>query len=142
MLESRRVRQVKTVLICLGFRPLLENFGTPLPFLFGSLFGCLVASLVGIELAGIPIVSSVSRTILGVAIGTTLTMGVITTIPSDIPTLLIVPLYFFLISSIGSPFFRKILKYDRPTFYYASMPGGLQDMILFGIEAGGNPRTL
>ena len=33
-------------------------------------------------------------------------------------------------------------KYDRVTAYYASMPGGLQDMIVFGIEAGGNPRTL
>ena len=100
MLESRRVRQVKTVLICLGFSLLLENFGAPLPFLFGSLFGCLVASLVGIKLAGMPIVSSISRTVLGVAIGTTLTMGVITTIPSYIPTLLIIPLYVFLISFI------------------------------------------
>ena len=136
------VIQVKTVLICLGFSLLLDYFGAPLPFLFGSLFGCLIASLFGIELAGMPIVSSVSRTVLGVAIGTTLTMEVITTIPSYIPTLLIVPLYVVLISSIGYPFFRKVLKYDRPTAYYASMPGGLQDMIVFGIEAGGNPRTL
>ena len=136
------VIQVKTVLICLGFSLLFDYFGAPLPFLFGSLFGCLIASLFGIELAGMPIVSSVSRTVLGVAIGTTLTMEVITTIPSYIPTLLIVPVYVFLISSIGYPFFRKVLKYDRPTAYYASMPGGLQDMIVFGIEAGGNPRTL
>ena len=79
---------------------------------------------------------------MGVAIGTTLTMEVIITIPSYVPTLLIIPLYVFLISAIGYPFFKKVLKYDRPTAYYASMPGGLQDMIVFGIEAGGNPRTL
>ncbi len=141
-MHSKRVRQAKTVLICLGFSLLLEKIGTPLPFLFGSLFGCLFASLVGIKLAGMPIVSSVSRTVLGVAIGTTLTMEVIITIPSYVPTLLIIPLYVFLISAIGYPFFRKVLNYDRPTAYYASMPGGLQDMIVFGIEAGGNPRTL
>ncbi len=79
---------------------------------------------------------------MGVAIGTTLTREVITTIPSYIPTLLIVPLYFFLISFIGYPFSKTVVKYDRPTAYYASMPGGLQDMIVFGIEAEGNPRTL
>lgn len=134
--------QVKTVLICLGFSLLLEQFGAPLPFLFGSLFGCLTASLFGVELAGMPLVSNVSRTVLGVAIGTTLTMEVITTIPRYIPTLLIVPLYVGLISWVGYPFFRRVLKYDRPTAFYSSMPGGLQDMVVFGIEAGGNPRTL
>ena len=96
----------------------------------------------GIELAGMPLVSNVSRTVLGVAIGTTLTMEVITTIPRYIPTLLIVPLYVGLISCFGYPFFRRVLKYDRPTAFYSSMPGGLQDMVVFGIEAGGNPRTL
>jgi len=136
------VLQVKTVLICLGFSLLLEQFGAPLPFLFGSLFGCLTASLFGVELAGMPLVSNVSRTVLGVAIGTTLTMEVITTIPRYIPTLLIVPLYVGLISCVGYPFFRRVLKYDRPTAFYSSMPGGLQDMVVFGIEAGGNPRTL
>ena len=88
-------------------------------------------------------ISSVSRTVLGVAIGTTLTMEVITTIPSYIPTLLIVPVYDFLdFMCWVSVFQERVLKYDRPTAYYASMPGGLQDMIVFGIEAGGNPRTL
>lgn len=141
-MKSRPVLQVKTVLICLGFSLLLEQFGAPLPFLFGSLFGCLTASLFGVELAGMPLVSNVSRTVLGVAIGTTLTMEVITTIPRYIPTLLIVPLYVGLISCVGYPFFRRVLKYDRPTAFYSSMPGGLQDMVVFGIEAGGNPRTL
>ena len=89
-----------------------------------------------------PKVSSISRTVLGVAIGTTLTLDVITTIPQYALTLAMVPLYVVAISSVGYPYFRKILKYDRVTAYYASMPGGLQDMIVFGIEAGGNPRTL
>ena len=69
-------------------------------------------------------------------------MEVITSIPDYFLTLLMVPLYVLLISSVGYPFFRKVLGYDRPTAYYSSMPGGLQDMVVFGIEAGGNPRTL
>ena len=142
MMSSRRMVQAKTILICLAFGLLLDSLNAPLPFLFGSLFGCLAASLMGIKLAGMPMVSSISRTVLGVAIGTTLTMEVITSIPDYFLTLLMVPLYVLLISSVGYPFFRKVLGYDRPTAYYSSMPGGLQDMVVFGIEAGGNPRTL
>ena len=139
---STQILQLKTILICLAFSLLLDLFDTPLPFLFGSLFGCLIASLAGVKLLGMPKVSSVSRTVLGVAIGTTLTMDVITTIPQYALTLTIVPLYVVAIASIGYPYFRKILEYDPVTAYYASMPGGLQDMIVFGIEAGGDPRTL
>ena len=91
--------QAKTILICLAFGLLLDSLNAPLPFLFGSLFGCLAASLTGIKLAGMPMVSSISRTVLGVAIGTTLTMEVITSIPDYFLTLLMVPLYVLLISS-------------------------------------------
>ena len=35
-----------------------------------------------------------------------------------------------------------IWGYDFATSYYSTMPGGLQDMLVFGEEAGGNPRTL
>ncbi len=40
------------------------------------------------------------------------------------------------------PFFTRVCGYDRITAYYAAMPGGLQDMIVFGQEAGGNVRAL
>ena len=38
--------------------------------------------------------------------------------------------------------FFRWLGYDKVTSYYAAMPGGLQDMVIFGQEAGGNVRTL
>jgi membrane AbrB-like protein len=43
---------------------------------------------------------------------------------------------------VGVPFFRRVWGFDAPTAYYAAMPGGLQDMVVFGAEAGANPRTL
>ena len=57
-------------------------------------------------------------------------------------SLLLVPLYVLVIALIGVPFFRKVYGFDWPTSWYAAMPGGLQDMILFGQEAGGNVRSL
>jgi membrane AbrB-like protein len=46
------------------------------------------------------------------------------------------------IGAIGYPYFRRLCGLDGPTAYYAAMPGGLQDMIVFGQEAGADPRAL
>ena len=53
-----------------------------------------------------------------------------------------VPLLTIGIGICGVLYFKKFLNYDFPTAYYASMPGGLQDMILFGEEAGANVRAI
>jgi membrane AbrB-like protein len=47
-----------------------------------------------------------------------------------------------LIGLLGVWYFQRFGGYDFPTAYYASMPGGLQDMIAFGEEAGGNVRAI
>ena len=41
-----------------------------------------------------------------------------------------------------SALFPKVLGFDFATSYYSAMPGGLQDMLLFGEEAGGDVRAL
>lgn len=114
----------------------------PLPWLLGPIAACLIASLAGLRLRGLKLVNEGMRTILGVAVGATLTPQVLGTFPAMWPTLLMVPLMVLIIGAVGVPYFQRLWGYDDPTAYYASMPGGLQDMILFGEEAGANPRTL
>jgi len=82
------------------------------------------------------------RTILGVAAGSTVTVSFIAAIPSLWSTLILIPIMVILIGFMGVWYFQKICGYDFPTAYYASMPGGLQDMLAFGEEAGGNIRAM
>ncbi|MEO1747852.1 MAG: AbrB family transcriptional regulator, partial [Pseudomonadota bacterium] len=114
----------------------------PLPWLLGPIFACLVTALMGIPLRGIKPLNDSMRTILGVAVGATLTPSVLSTFPAMLPSLVMVPLMIVLIGVIGVPYFTRLCGYDFPTAYYATMPGGLQDMLVFGEEAGGNIRTL
>jgi len=116
--------------------------GLPLPWLLGPIFACLFAALIGVPLKGVALLNDSMRTILGVAVGATLTPAVLATFPAMLPTLVLVPVMVVLIGLIGVPYFRKVCGYDFPTAYYSAMPGGLQDMLLFGEEAGGNIRTL
>ncbi len=114
----------------------------PLPWLLGPIFASLAAALLGVPLRSIRQINEAMRTVLGVAVGATLTPTVIASFPSMWPTLLLVPVMIAAIGGLGVPYFRRLWGYDFPTAYYSAMPGGLQDMLVFGEEAGGNVRAL
>lgn len=135
-------RLVLTIAIgCVG-TGLFHLLALPLPFLLGPLFACLVAALAGVPVRDAGVMGKLMRTILGVAIGASITPDLVARLPQMAVTLAMVPLYVVTIAAIGVPFFRKLYGYDLPTAWYAAMPGGLADMTLFGQEAGANVRSL
>ncbi len=134
--------QLITLSTALVFGFALHWLGAPLPFLFGSLVACLLLAVSGQPLQGTPLLSTVSRTILGVAIGASITWSLLEQFASLAPTLLLVPLYIVVIAFIGLHYFHRLMGYDKITAYYAAMPGALQDMVVFGEESGGNTRAL
>jgi len=91
--------------------------GLPLPLLLGPLLACLLAALLGAQPA---------------LLHRAIDYG---------PAIALVILLTAAIAALGIPWFRS-KGFDRPTAFYAAMPGGLQDMLLFGMEAGANPRAL
>jgi membrane AbrB-like protein len=114
----------------------------PLPLMFGPMTACLLAALAGAPLRGTAEVGDAARAVLGVAVGASITPATIAQLPSMAMSVALVPLYIVVIGMVGVPFFQRLCRYDPATAWYASMPGGLQDMVLFGAEAGGNPRAL
>ena len=114
----------------------------PLPWLLGPIFACLIASLCGTPMRGIKVVNDAMRTILGVAVGATFTSTLLASMPGMWPTLLMIPVMTSCIGVIGVFYFQRLWGFDFATSYYSSMPGGLQDMLVFGEEAGGNVRAL
>ncbi|WP_227270423.1 AbrB family transcriptional regulator [Roseobacter weihaiensis] len=116
--------------------------GLPLPWLLGPIAACLVAALMGVPLKSLSFLDNAMRTILGVAVGATFTTALVASMAGMWTTLVLVPVMVFLIGLVGVPYFQRLWGFDFATSYYSAMPGGLQDMLLFGEEAGGNVRTL
>jgi hypothetical protein len=58
------------------------------------------------------------------------------------PTLLMIPVMTSCIGVVGVIYFQRLWGFDFATSYYSAMPGGLQDMLVFGEEAGGDVRAL
>jgi membrane AbrB-like protein len=135
------IRRAGTLLLALVGGILFWLAGLPLPFLFGPMAVCLIAALAGAPLKGLGQVSIAARTVLGVAVGAAITPDVVARLPQMAGSVALIPIYVAVIGLIGVPFFRR-LGFDPVTSWYAAMPGGLQDMVAFGQEAGGDPRAL
>ncbi|MGB3689721.1 MAG: AbrB family transcriptional regulator [Jannaschia helgolandensis] len=116
--------------------------GLPLPFLLGPMLACLVAALAGLKLSSWSPLTNAMRTILGVAVGASFTPAVIVQMGDMLVSLALVPLFLLVCGVLGYPFLRRVAGFDAPTAFYSAMPGGLQDMLLFGEEAGGDPRAM
>ncbi|MCL5778638.1 AbrB family transcriptional regulator [Limibaculum sp. FT325] len=134
--------QAQTIAFAAAGTALFWAAGLPLPFLFGPMAACLLAALMGARLRGLGAISVGARTILGVAVGASITPALLAQAPQMLASVALVPFYVAIIGLIGVPFFRRACGFDPVTAYYAAMPGGLQDMVIFGVEAGGDGRTL
>lgn len=114
----------------------------PLPLLLGPIFGCLAGALLGLPLKGAGQVSVGMRTIVGAAVGASITPALFSRLPEMALSVAFIPFFILAIGLVGYPWFRRACQFDHATSYYAAMPGGLQDMLIFGEEAGGNVRAL
>ena len=121
---------------------LFQALSLPLPFLLGPMFASLLAALAGVRLVGVGVASPAMRTVLGVAAGASITPELLSRVSDFAVSLALVPVFILTIGAIGYPYFRRIAGFDPVTAYYAAVPGGLQDMIYFGQEAGGDARAL
>lgn len=136
------LRLLLTGAIGVGGAVLFWAAGLPLPFLLGPMLACLLAALCGVQLASWGPLTNTMRTILGVAVGASFTPAIVGQMGGMLLSLAMVPLFLLACGALGYPFLRRVAGFDKATAFYAAMPGGLQDMLLFGEESGGDPRAL
>ncbi len=137
--DPARLRTLAAALLGAG---LFLAAGWPLPLLLGPMMGCLIAALGGLTLRDMGSFGTFMRSYLGVAIGSSVTPALLADLPTHGASLALVPLFVLVIGGIGYPFFRKVMGFDHATAFYSAMPGGLQDMLIFGEEAGGDVRAM
>lgn len=134
--------RVVTIALAAAGTAVFGQLGLPLPFLFGPMAATLIAALSRVRLAGMGPLGTAARSVIGVTVGSTVTPTLVDTLPQVAGSLLIMPLYLMVIGAVGVPFLRRVHKLDPVTAFYGAMPGGLQDMVSFGQEAGGDVRAL
>jgi len=114
----------------------------PLPWLLGAMSSCLILVLFNAPVQGDKNLAQIMRVVLGIAIGSAFTPEIFGRVGELSTSLAFIPPYVILMGVLGYFYFQKVSGFDKPTAFFSSMPGGLQDMIAMGADLGASERTL
>lgn len=142
----RRFEQHKPVLLALLIS-ILGGFvafaiGMPLPWMVGPMIGNTIAAISGVPIKGPMALRIYVIPIIGVMLGSAITPALFAEIGPWVATLIALPICLAAAAAVSFFVYRRIGKYDPVTAYYAAMPGGLNEMMLMGAEAGGDERKI
>lgn len=122
---------------------LIASFtGLPLPWLLGAMIGTTIAAMFGAPIRGPNRLRPFFIPVIGVMLGSGVTSDILQRMLEFWPALvLLVP---FLVFSAAASFlvYRYLGRFDPITAFFCAMPGGLNDMMMLGGEAGGNARKI
>jgi len=121
--------------------------GTPLPWLLGAVVAVGTAALLDLRLGGGTVTFPVRLRflfvpIIGVGIGGAFTPELIRAAAGWWPSLIGLFIYVPLAHALAYLIYRRLGRYDRPTAYFSSMPGGLIEAIAMGEVAGADRAVL
>ena len=114
----------------------------PLPWMLGPMVLAMVLALAGVPLVMPQAVRAPMLVVLGVMVGATATPELLSRIPEWLISLAGLVVVLFLGTAAGFVYFRKFAGYDAPTSFFASVPGGLTEMILQSETSGGDHRLV
>jgi uncharacterized protein len=117
-------------------------FNLPLPWFLGALTACLVASIAGSPIERPKPLAIPMRAVLGVAIGSAFTPALLDRAGSMAWSLLLLIPFMIFVIGLGMVVYEKLGKFDRPTAFFAAVPGGLTDMTAMAEDSGANARAV
>jgi len=116
--------------------------GLPLPWMLGPMIANTVAALLHAPIGGPDRLRPYVIPVIGVMLGSGVTAEVFGLLGTWALSLLLLPLFLFCAAGISYLVYRRIGGYDPVTAFYSAMPGGLNEMLILGGEAGGAERRI
>lgn len=134
----------QTVALAIGLLGafLAVNVGIPLPWMLGSMVVVMVAAVAKAPVAAPTELRKIVVPVLGVMLGSGFHPEVLGRLGDWVLTLVILPFYVATGFAVAMLFYRKIGGYDPVTAYFSAAPGGLNEMLILGGEAGGDEKRI
>ncbi len=114
----------------------------PLPWMLGALTACFFAAILKLPINRPRKIIRPMRMVLGVAVGAAFSPELVGRAGGMVVSLAILVPFMLLIGFLGILYFRRLVGFDRPTAFFAAMPGGFNDMLAMGRDAGADLRKL
>lgn len=116
--------------------------GLPLPWMLGPMIGNTLAALLGIPIKGPDQLRPVVIPVIGVMLGSSVTMALFAQLQDWVLTLVLLPVFLAIAAGVSYTVYRRFGRYDPVTAFYAAMPGGLNEMLIMGAEAGADEKRI
>ncbi len=114
----------------------------PLPWLLGPLTVSLLLATRNRPLAPPSGLVHPARSLIGVAVGSSFTPALVEKASGAAISLAMLLPYTIALSAIGYFMLRRFAKFDKPTAFFGSAPGGLADMLTFAQDSGADLRRV
>lgn len=116
--------------------------GMPLPWMLGPMIGVTAAAMLRAPVKSPDRLRPIVIPIIGVMIGSAITPDIASQFGNWVVTLALLPVFLTCAAFASYNVYRRAGGYDSVTAFYAAMPGGLNEMLLMGEEAGGDGRRI
>lgn len=114
----------------------------PLPWMLGAMVANTVAALGGAPVRLPMSFRALCIVVIGVMLGSAFTPGLAARVPDWIGSVAVLAVYAPLATIVSYVYFRRVGGFSVPDSYFASAPGGLNEMVLVGEAMGGDPRRI
>ncbi|WP_106746767.1 AbrB family transcriptional regulator [Yoonia maritima] len=145
-LTNRRVAGLSTQMLALLIGTICGvgaySVGLPLPWMLGPMMGNTVAAMCHLPVRAPTRLRPIVIPVIGVLLGSGVTAEVFGLLHSWVLTLLLLPVFLACASAVSFTVYRRLGGYDTVTAFYAAMPGGINEMLMLGAEAGGDERRI
>jgi membrane AbrB-like protein len=116
--------------------------GLPLPWMLGPMIGLTLFSVAGAPVMGPDRLRPIVIPVIGVMLGSAIRPDIFSQVGGWAITLSVLPLYLAIAAGLSFLIYRRLGQYDPVTAFYASMPGGLNEMLIMGAAADGDERKI
>ncbi len=116
--------------------------GLPLPWMLGPMIGNTIAAMLRVPVRGPDKLRHLVIPVIGVMLGSGITAEVFGLLGNWVLTLVVLPVFLGFAAGLSFLVYRRIGGYDPVTAFYSAMPGGLNEMLILGAEAGGSERRI
>lgn len=116
--------------------------GLPLPWMLGPMMANTAAAMLRAPVAGPNRLRPLVIPVIGVMLGSGVTAELLGLLGVWVVTLLVLPLFLAAAAGLSYAVYRRVGGYDPVTAFYSAMPGGINEMLILGEEAGGDGRRI